>query len=94
MRPELPDPDAAFAWLLQTLTSARLPSLVPESYGLPVDRYTLPNLRAVNFVIRGLLGRGLVESSALDPQGKGLGEYLRARHVDLPVVLLVDGEAP
>jgi hypothetical protein len=35
-----------------------------------------------------MLGRGVAENTALDPQGKGLGEYLRSRHVDLPSVLL------
>ncbi len=46
-------------------------------------RYELPNLRALNFVIIGLLGRGVAASTRIDPQAKGLGEYLRAKVVDV-----------
>jgi hypothetical protein len=48
----------------------------------------LPNLRAVCFVIRGLLGDGVAASTRSDPQAKTLGEYVRARVVDVPAVLL------
>ncbi len=51
-------------------------------------RYELPNLRALNFVIVGLLGRGVAASTRTDPQAKGLGEYLRAKHADIPTHLL------
>ena len=47
--------------------------------------HPLPNLLAVNVVIHGLLGRGVADSTSLDPQAKGLGEQLRARVVELPV---------
>ena len=55
---------------------------------LEVRRYELPNIRALNFVIVGLLGEGVASSVRLDPQAKGLGEYLRAKVVDVPVSLL------
>ena len=51
---------------------------------LVVHRYRLPNLRAVNFVIEGILGRGVAENVRFDPQAKGLGEWLRSRHVPVP----------
>ena len=44
----------------------------------------LPNLRAVNFVIDGILGQGVAYQARFDPQAKGLGEWLRSRHVDIP----------
>ena len=44
-------------------------------------RFELPNLRALNFVIVGLLGEGVAASTRLDPQAKGLGEYFRSRRV-------------
>ncbi len=88
VRDGLPDVDAAFEWLSATLTPWELQRLLPECAGLVVDRYELPNLRAVNFVVRGLLGRGVAENVFLDPQGKGLGEYLRARWVHAPRFLL------
>ena len=47
-----------------------------------------PRLRAVNFVIVGLLGEGVAASTRLDPQAKSLGEWLRARVVDIPAELL------
>jgi hypothetical protein len=70
---------ARYAWLEAWLTPDRVRELLPETAGLPVDVHPLPNLRAVNVVIRGLLGRGVADSTSLDPQAKGLGEHLRAR---------------
>ena len=51
-------------------------------------RHVLPNLRALNFVVEGLLGEGVASSTRFDPQAKAVGEWLRARHVDVPVALL------
>ena len=83
--------DDAYVWLHQFLTVERLRQLMPaETEGLEVRRFELPNLRALNFVIMGLLGRGVAASTRLDPQAKGLGEYLRAKVVDLPT-RLADG---
>ncbi|MFG1675690.1 acyclic terpene utilization AtuA family protein [Micromonospora sp. NPDC049282] len=76
--------DATWAWLRGWLTVERLADLLPETATLTVERYELPNLRAVNFVIRGLLGPGVAASTRFDPQAKALGELLRARVVDLP----------
>ncbi|HEY5626106.1 MAG TPA: acyclic terpene utilization AtuA family protein, partial [Dehalococcoidia bacterium] len=80
--------DAAYAWLANFLTVDRFKELVGEARGLEVQRYELPNLRALNFVVVGLLGEGVSSSTRPDPQAKSLGEYLRARVVDLPQVLL------
>lgn len=82
----------AYAWLAGWLTSGRFVELFPETAGLPVDRYLLPNLNAVNFVVRGLLGEGVASSTRPDSQAKSLGEFVRARAVDIPVALL-DGMA-
>ncbi|MEU8208693.1 acyclic terpene utilization AtuA family protein [Micromonospora sp. NPDC049044] len=76
--------DAGYAWLRAWLTVERLAELLPETAPLSVRRYELPNLRAVNFVIEGLLGAGVAASTRFDPQAKALGELLRARIVDLP----------
>ncbi|WFE32557.1 acyclic terpene utilization AtuA family protein [Micromonospora sp. WMMD975] len=76
--------DATWDWLRGWLTVERLADLLPETATLAVERYELPNLRAVNFVIRGLLGPGVAASTRFDPQAKALGELLRARVVDLP----------
>jgi hypothetical protein len=83
--------DAAWPWLAATLTVEKLRELLPEAAALPIGRYVLPNLRAVNFVIEGLLGAGVAAAARFDPQAKAIGEWLRSRYVDVPVELLEDG---
>jgi hypothetical protein len=77
-----------YAFLVSFLTEERLRELLPEARGLPVRRHELPNLLALNFVVVGLLGEGVSSSTRIDPQAKGLGEWLRARVVDLPAALV------
>ena len=79
---------AAYRFLDGFLTVERFRELIPEARGLVVHRYALPNLLALNFVVVGLLGEGVSSSTRIDPQAKGLGEWLRARVVELPVELL------
>ena len=80
--------DAAYSWLSAFLTVERLRELLPEARALPVDRYELPNLLALNFVVRGLLGEGVGATLRPDPQAKSLGEALRAQVVPIPEALL------
>jgi len=80
--------DEAWAWLDSFLTAGKLRELLPEAAGLQVDRYALPAIRSLNFVIHGLLQEGVAASTRQDPQAKSLGEWLRARVVDLPEALL------
>jgi len=75
-------------WLANTLTVDLLTELLPEAADFDVTRHLLPNLRAVNFVIDGILGRGVAYQARFDPQAKGLGEWLRSRYVDIPERLL------
>ncbi|MFJ9029119.1 acyclic terpene utilization AtuA family protein [Streptomyces sp. NPDC102274] len=75
-------------WLAHTLTTDRFRELIPESRELTVVRHLLPRLRAVNFTVGGLLGEGVAAQARFDPQAKALGEWLRARHADIPEVLL------
>jgi hypothetical protein len=80
--------DEGWAWLDAFLSVDRLRALLPELAELEVDRYRLPAIRAVNFVVHGLLEEGVASSTRQDPQAKGLGEWLRARVVDIPEALL------
>ncbi|MFJ8696815.1 acyclic terpene utilization AtuA family protein [Streptomyces roseolilacinus] len=80
--------DEAWRWLAHTLTADRLRDLLPETRPLPVARHVLPRLRALNFTVAGLLGEGAAARARFDPQAKALGEWLRARHLDIPEVLL------
>ena len=80
--------DAQWRWLAHTLTVDKLREMLPETAHLDVTRHLLPNLRAVNFVIEGILGQGVAYQARFDPQAKGLGEWLRSRHIDIPEELL------
>jgi hypothetical protein len=80
--------DAAFAWLDGFLTLERLRALLPEVAPFEIERHRLPGIRALNFVIHGLLEEGVAASTRQDPQAKSLGEWLRARVVDVPAALL------
>jgi hypothetical protein len=80
--------DDAWLWLDEFLTVDRFKQLLPETAVLTVDRYAFPNIRSLNFVVRGLLSEGVAASTRTDGQAKSLGEWLRARFVDMPVDLL------
>lgn len=80
--------DARYAWLCDFITRERIAELLPEASTLPVEVHYFPPLRAVNVVIKGLLGRGVSETTRSDPQAKGLAEQLRAVWVDVPEELL------
>ncbi|GAA5044985.1 acyclic terpene utilization AtuA family protein [Nocardia callitridis] len=80
--------EAQWRWLVHTLTVERLRRLLPETEAHTITRHVLPNLRAVNFIIEGLLGKGVAYQARFDPQAKGLGEWLRSRHLEIPVELL------
>ncbi|NRA07809.1 MAG: DUF1446 domain-containing protein [Myxococcales bacterium] len=80
--------DEAWAWLDDFLSAERLRELLPEVAGLPIDRHRLPALRSLNFVIHGLLEEGVAASTRQDGQAKSLGEWLRARVVEIPEALL------
>ena len=74
-----------FEWLVETLTNDRFTALIPEAAELTVHRHVFPNLLAINFVIEDILGRGVADNVRFDPQAKGLGEWLRSRHIDIPI---------
>ena len=73
-----------FDYLQAFLSVARLKALLPDVAPYAIERYALPNLRALNFYIRGLLGEGVAASLRSDPQAKTLGEYLRVKTIEIP----------
>ena len=75
-------------WLLSVVTPDWVRSVLPEAADLAVQVHPLPNLSAVNVVVEGLLGSGVSAGGRFDPQAKGLGEWARARHVEVPEALL------
>lgn len=80
--------DAGWAWLDSFLTVDQLKQLLPETAPLEVERFRLPHLRSLNFLIRGLLEEGVAASTRQDGQAKALGEWLRARVVPVPLTLM------
>ena len=80
--------DEGWRWLAHVLTVERFRELLPETAAFPVERHEFPNLRALNFMVDGLLGEGVASMSRFDPQAKALGEWLRSRLVDVPEQLL------
>ena len=78
----------AYGWLEDFLTIDRLRQLMPEAANAKIERFVLPNILSINFVIHGILQAGVASSTRQDAQAKGLGEWLRARHVDIPESLL------
>ncbi|MPY95195.1 MAG: acyclic terpene utilization AtuA family protein [Acidimicrobiia bacterium] len=78
----------AYAWLDRFLTVERFQQLLEDTQPFEVERFPLPNLWSVNFVVKGLLEEGVAASSRQDGQAKGFGEYLRAKYADIPASLL------
>ena len=70
------------------LTSDRLAELLPETASLQIDRHRFPKIWALNFVVYDLLQEGVAASTRQDAQAKALGEWLRARVVEVPTDLL------
>ena len=71
------------------LTVEHVPAPAARDAPLRVTRHVLPNLRALNFVVEGMLGEGVASNARHDPQAKALGEWLGSRKVDVPVALAV-----
>ena len=80
--------DDRVAWLLSTVSAGFVRDLLPEASELDIEVHPLPNLGGVNVVIHGLLGEGVAASTRFDPQAKGLGEWARSRHVEVPEELV------
>jgi hypothetical protein len=78
----------AWPWLRETLSTQTIRHLVAEARDLEIVRHEFPHLRAVHFVFRGLLGSGGSSNLRADQVGKAVGEYILAKHVDIPVELL------
>ncbi|GAB90351.1 acyclic terpene utilization AtuA family protein [Gordonia rhizosphera] len=87
-----PDPKV-WPWLRRFLTTDEIRRLVPDAKDLDIVRHEFPELRAVHFVLRGLLGTGGSSNTRVDQVGKAIGEYIRARQVLIPDELLADGPA-
>ncbi len=78
----------AFSFLHEFLTVKKLKELMPDVAQFEIDRYELPNILSLNFYIHGILQDGVSSNTRKDGQAKSLGEYLRAKYIDIPKSLL------
>ena len=70
--------DDEWDWLRSFLTVAKLRELMgpEEDKGKPIDRFEMPHIRAVHFLLHDHLDRGYDACSTLDTLGKNFMEYI------------------
>lgn len=79
-------------WLRSLLTVKEVQSLLDQEYnGGVVDRFEIPGVRAVHFLLRDHLDRGVNSSSSYYVLGKLVAEYLRCKPVAIPTKFLDKG---
>lgn len=85
--------DDEWDWLRSFLTIPKIIELLgPQEYkGKPIDRFEMPHLRAVHFLLHDHLDRGYNACSTYDTLGKNALEYMRAKTVDIPKKFLDRG---
>jgi hypothetical protein len=69
--------------LLREVTPERVKGFFGELVKGPVERYELPNLGALNFLLHEALGGGGTLSLRIDAQGKTLGAGLLRMEIDM-----------
>ncbi|TIA40666.1 DUF1446-domain-containing protein [Aureobasidium pullulans] len=81
-----------YPWLQSLLTVDKLKELLQDDYaGHSIERCEFPSILAVHFRIMDFLDGGIASSSRIDGLGKGVGEYLRSKHVEIPIKFLQRG---
>lgn len=81
-----------YAWLRNLLSADFMKELLGEEYkGGRVERCEFPGLKAVHFLLKDHLDRGVSCTMSVDFLGKNCAEYLRAREVDVPMKFLARG---
>jgi hypothetical protein len=80
--------DEAYDVLRRALTAERVKAHFGRIVRGAVDRYELPNLRALNFILHDSLGGGGSESLKNDAQGKTHGQALLLMELDVPDEIL------
>jgi hypothetical protein len=74
--------DAAYDRLRDQLSNDRVREYFHDLPISAVDRYELPQLHALKFVLHGALGGGVTQTLNLDAHGKSLSSCLLAIHID------------
>jgi hypothetical protein len=85
--------DDEWDWLRSFLTVEKMIHLLgPEYNGKLVERFEMPKIKAVHFLLHNHLDRSYNATSTLDGLGKNVGEYIRAKYVDIPNSFLRRGK--
>jgi len=79
---------ASYVFLKGFLTVKKLKELLPDTAPYKIVRYDYPNLLGLNFYLIGFLGEGVAATTKMDGQAKTLGEYLRAKIIEVPESLV------
>ncbi|KAJ4322158.1 hypothetical protein N0V84_004993 [Fusarium piperis] len=79
-----------YRWLQSYLTVPKIIELLGNDYrnGVRVERCEFQQIMAVHFRFMDFLGGGAASSTRIDMLGKGVAEYLRSKHVDVPAKFL------
>ncbi len=72
-----------YAILARELTATRVLEYFGDRIKGPAERYELPNLGALNFVLHRALGGGGTVSLRIDAQGKTLGGALLGMEIEV-----------
>jgi hypothetical protein len=75
---------AYYPLLVRELTAERVAAHFAGMITGPVERFELPNLHAINFLLHGALGGGGTVSLKTDAQGKTLSTALLRLEVEVP----------
>jgi len=75
---------ADYPLLARELTAARVAAHFAGMITGPVERFELPNLHALNFLLHGALGGGGTVSLKTDAQGKTLSTALLRMEIEVP----------
>ena len=78
----------SFAFLIKYLSIDKLKELLPDLKDFDIDRYELANINSLNFYIHDILQDGVSSNNRKDGQAKSLGEYLRAKKIQVPKIIL------
>lgn len=73
-----------YLFLLESLTAEKVQEFFKALGVEKTVRYELPNLYAMNFVLKGALGEGGSRSLRIDAQGKALGQALLELELLIP----------
>ncbi|MDP3940185.1 MAG: hypothetical protein Q8R92_18880 [Deltaproteobacteria bacterium] len=77
-----------YAHFCREVTVARVKKHFGEFVKGKIERYEVPNVRALNFVARAALGGGAASALRSDPLGKSYGSNLLRMEIDVPADLL------